>query len=343
MIEYCIVFLLSLIFVKLIKRKKIEVKDAFMIIVLVLFAGLRNGIGTDYNMYKAFYFNPSLQSAEKVEEGFITLINVSNMIFNDKYYLFFIVCSIISIVPVYSLFKKNSRYPGLSLLLFISLGFYTLTFNMVRQFIAMAIVFCSISFIQKKQFFRYLACIIIAALFHTTALIMIPIYFWSNFNFTKKQIRQIFLILLFAGVVFNPIFNFVTSHIPQYSMYANYGGVTPGIGTYLINFIYIFIILFVIFNYEKMIKNETEKICLNFGILSVAFIILSLKNILFARLIYYFFIPLLIPFANIFDFFNYQKSQKVFNVILVVLLFIIYILNIISFNGVYPYVSIWSV
>lgn len=342
MIEYCFIFILILTLFALIKQHKFEVKDFILLVIVVLFAGLREGIGTDYNMYKSFYFNPLLKSAEKVETGFIVLLEISNKIFGDKYYLFFLLCSAITIIPIYYIFKKNSKYPGLSLLFFFSFGFFTLSFNMIRQFIAITIMLYSINYIYKKSFWKFLISIIIACFFHLTSLILLPMYFFANIKFSKRRLMQIFLIILiFATFLFNPIFNFVVSHIPQYSMYANYGGVDAGIGTYLVDLIYLFIIFFLIMNYEKLIKNRYDNICLNFGIISTIFIVLSVENVLFARLIYYFFIPVMIPLANVFDYFLNSKTQKVFNLFLIVILFIIYILNILFFNGVYPYSSIF--
>ena len=342
MIEYCFIFLLLLALFAFIKHRKFELKDFILLTIIILFAGLREGIGTDYNMYKAFYFNPLLKSAEKVEYGFISLIKISNSLFGEKYYMFFILCSAITIIPIYMIFKKRSKYPGVSLLFFFSLGFFTLSFNMVRQFIAITIIFLSLNYICKRKFFRFLVCVIIACLFHLTSIIILPFYFFTNIKFSKKRLMQIFIIILvFAAFLFNPIFNYAVSHIPQYSMYADYGGVDAGIGTYLVNSIYLCIILFLIINRDKLIKNEYDNVCLNFGVLSTAFIVLSLKNILFARLTYYFFLPLLIPLSNIFDYFVSKRTQKAFNLIIIALLFVIYVLNIIFFNGVYPYISIF--
>ena len=333
---YLLIFFVVLISVKLNNTKKIGAFDIFILLLLIFVAGLRN-VGTDYMMYKYIYFNPTVSSADKVELGFKLLINIVYYFFNEKYYIFFLICSAISIIPIFMTFKKNCTYFGFALLVFISLGFYTLSFNIVRQFIALSIFIYALKYIRDKKLIKYIISIMVAILFHTTSLVVLIAYFFGNAKINKKNLIFIFLILLMSGFLFNPIFNFVVNNISIYKMYANYSGVDAGIGTYLVNFIYIIIILFNILNYDKITKNNFDKICVKISTISVAFIILSLQNILFARLIYYFFIPAIIPFSNIFDFFKDCKTKKIFKIIIVIILLIVYILNIVSFNGVYPY------
>ena len=322
------------------KSKKLRWYDLLLLTAMILISGLRYGIGTDYLMYKSFYFDINLPNAAKVEIGFKVLILIANFLFKEKYWLFFTLCSCISIVPIYLLFKKKSNNPALSFLIFISLGFYTLSFNMVRQFIALSFCMIAIPEIEHKNLIKYSFLILVASFFHITSLIMLPMYLWGNKVGSKKTMTRLFFLEMFAGFLFNPIFNFAVSNIPQYSMYSNYGGVNAGIGTYLLSFVYLIIILFQISHYDFFANNKFNKICLNISVLAVPFIVFSTFNILFARLIYYFLIPALIPLANITNFFKEKKTQKIFNILIICVCIAFFILNILSFNGVYPYRSI---
>lgn len=340
MFIYLFLFFIILISMRYEKQNKINCADIIILVLMITISGFRDRIGTDYNMYKSFYFYPTQSTAQKVEYGFIKLINISQNLFGDKYYLFFFFCSIITIVPIYWIFKKKSNHPIFSILLFVCLGFYTLTFNMIRQCIAMAIVFYALRYIEERRLVKYCIAIAIAYLFHITSLIVLPMYFFANLNINKKHLKKFFFILLFTGALFNPIFNYIVNNIPQYEMYKIYDNIDAGIGTYLVNSIYLLMIWFVLSKKEFMVKNKFQEICLNISIISVPMIIFSFKNVLFARMIYYFFIPLLIPFANILDFFRIKNTQYIFNIVFCILLLIIFILNIILFNGVYPYQSV---
>lgn len=340
MLVYLIMYFILIIFFKFINTKKINLFDILLIIMLILVSGLRYAIGTDYMMYKSFYFNVNLPNAEKVETGFKILINIVKNVFGYKFWYFFVICAAISIIPIYYVIKKKSKYPAFTLIMFVSMGFYTLSFNMVRQFIAIAICMCAIEFINKKNFLAYVLTIVCASFFHITALIMIPAYFMGTKDFNSKTLLKICVCGLLAGVLYTPIFNFLVSHISQYAMYAKYKVTSPGIGTYLLSAIYLLLIFIQVKFYDMFAKNEFEKICLKLSVLAVPFIVFSIYNILFARLIYYFLIPALIPFANVLDFFKVKRTQKAINVLMFFGGIMLYALNIIFFNGVLPYNSI---
>ena len=118
MIIYLIIFFLIALLIKYVKKEKMSYIEFIILLLLIIVAGLRDGIGTDYNMYKSFYFFPTQSAASKVEIGFIYLIKLSHSVFMDKYYLFFLLCSFITILPIYLIMKKKSNYPMLSLLFF---------------------------------------------------------------------------------------------------------------------------------------------------------------------------------------------------------------------------------
>lgn len=339
---YLLIFLTMIILMKFIKKEKFNLADFIIIIMLILIAGLRDGIGTDFNMYKSFYFYTGQQAAAKVEWGFLELIRIVQKIFGERYFLFFTLCSAITIIPIYNIIKKKSNFPIVSLFLFVGLGFYTMSFNMVRQCISIAIMFYATQYIEERSLPKYILFVGLASLFHITAVVMLPMYFIVNRDIDKRTLKLVFIMSLFSGVIFNPIFNYIVNNVPQYHIYKTYDNTVAGIGTYLVNLIYLLIIYFVISNKKSLVKNKFENICLNLSIISVPMIALSLKNTLFARMIYYFFIPISIPFANVAGFFKIEYTQKVFDYVLLIVLFVIYILNIISFNGVYPYISIFN-
>lgn len=342
MIVYLLLYIFMIILLCFSKKTNVNRLSFLLVVTMIVIAGIRNGIGTDYNMYKSFYFFPNQPSANKVEWGFIKLIEVTKNIFNEKYYLFFLLCSTITLIPIFYIFKKKSKQPVFSLLLFTCLGFYTLSFNLIRQSIAISLVFYALKYIEEQNKSKYFITIIIAASFHITALIALPLYYFSKSNIEKNKLKAFFLILLFAGMSFNPIFNYVVTNIPQYMIYKNYSNTIAGIGTYLVGLIYLVMIWLSIIKKEQFVKNNFDNICLNTSIIAVPMVVLSFKNILFARMIYYFFIPLLVPFTNIIYIFNIKKTQKIFNIFLALALLIIYVLNIINFNEVLPYISIFD-
>lgn len=344
MIIYLLIILVILLFGKKINKKEYSYADFIVLLLLILIAGLRYNIGTDYAMYYGMYFNQDDPNLEKVEIGYKVLMDISYKVFQDNFVLFFIFCAILTIIPIYALIKKYSKYPTESLFYFVTLGFYVLSFNMVRQAIAMAFAFYALKFLFDRKFLRYIIVVIFASLFHMTALIMIPMYWLSNFKFNTKKLLTILVILLFSGFLFNPIFNYVTTVIPQYSMYSSYQEMKAGIGTYIINSIYILLIIIIIINKKRIdekSENDNYNKVINVITFSTFFIILSMQNTLMARLIYYWLMPIVLILPEMIRCVkeNYRNTLQA----LVLLFFIaFYIIHIYSFNGVYPYRSIYG-
>lgn len=295
--------------------------------------------GTDYAMYEYMYFNQYAQNIEKVEIGYKILMQLSYQLFGENAYLFFTLCSALTILPIYIIIKKYSNKPGESLFYFVALGFYVLSFNMVRQSIALAICFFALKYMFNRKIIKYVITILIASLFHMTALIMIPMYWIANLQFNKKKLLILLIVLSFSGILFNPIFNYFTSIIPQYSMYSSYGNAHAGIGTYIVDSIYIILIILIILNKNRMI-NENKKYIINLITFSMFFIMLSIQNILFARLIYYWLIPIVLILPEIITTVKkqYRNTMQLF---IVICFLLFYFINIYSFNGVYPYESIF--
>lgn len=342
MIVYIILICIILMSIKRVNTQKYNIFDFIIVISMILIAGFRYNIGTDYSMYNSMYFNQNQSNLNKVEIGYKILMKIVAPIFGEKSYLFFILCSIITIIPIYVTIKKYSKKPGESIFYFITLGFYTLSFNMIRQAIGMAITFFALRYLFDRKLFKYIITILLASTFHITSLIMIPIYWISKIKFSKLANFGVMFLLLFSGIMFNVIFGYVTTKIPQYAMYAKYDNTIAGIGTYLVNIIYILLIVFAIINRQKIEQRDNRYLyIINMIIYSIFFISLSVKNTLFARLIYYWFMPIVIIIPEYILCVNKNKRNIVqFVMILAFCLF--YFINIYSFNGVYPYASIFD-
>lgn len=161
--------------------------------VLVVFAGVRDeNVGTDTRSYVSRFEKTSQVVIVKDTDSFSFLDVVGNVLsaevsysfviviahlISDKYpALLFLIAAIV--VGCYMVsFKSCSDDVGFSVFLMITLGFYFLFFNIARQGIAMAIYSLSFNHLINHEFKKYCAYVILAATFHTTALIAIPLYF----------------------------------------------------------------------------------------------------------------------------------------------------------------------
>src|SRR5690625_2272592 len=97
--------------------------------------------------------------------------------FIDSHQIFIAIMAFIPLIMIFRFISKESKIIWLSIFLFITLGFYTNTFNWMRQIIAMALVATSYSYLKnenKKGFFIY---VFLATLFHVSAIAFLIVYF----------------------------------------------------------------------------------------------------------------------------------------------------------------------
>lgn len=89
---------------------------------------------------------------------------------------FFFFTYVLSLIgPVY-LIAKYSKMPLYSFFLYISLGFYTNTFNNVRQSIAISICFLAFRYLFRRNFYKYAGMVLLATMFHYSAIVTMLMY-----------------------------------------------------------------------------------------------------------------------------------------------------------------------
>lgn len=86
-----------------------------------------------------------------------------------------------------SFISHNSEDPMVSWIVFICLGSMTFAMNGMRQALAMSICLLSYRYAREKKFFRFLLIVLIATLFHKSAMIFIIVYFLRNLRLNWKS------------------------------------------------------------------------------------------------------------------------------------------------------------
>ena len=146
MIVYILNLFISTIlnfFARITKKKNIKASiiiGAFAILIPILVCGLRYNVGTDYISYQqwfSYYLSHKL-SLKNDEIGFGVLIKVIQLVTLNPQFLFLIVAIIINIL-IMIFIRKHTEFFELGYFLFIALYFYYSSFNILRQWIAIAI------------------------------------------------------------------------------------------------------------------------------------------------------------------------------------------------------------
>lgn len=183
-------------------------------VILIVVAGLRWQVGTDYWAYSRNYTrykNELWDSITSFNEPGINFISyISSLIYDDYATMFFIS----SLITVGLMVWTNSKYSNsflVSILLYIFIGAWHGSFNGVRQYLAAAILFAGHRYIIDKQLWKYLFVVILASLFHISALSMIILYFVPKKRLKFKQIISLLVVIVMSIFLYDFIFEIINS------------------------------------------------------------------------------------------------------------------------------------
>lgn len=309
------------------------------IIQLVFILGFRllGTVGKDW-IYYSRYYNLQLDwnlteilEYERYEIGFKLLTKGISIIFNNtQFYIFFI--GLISTIPVAYIIYKYSRMPFLSLTLYIALDFYAFNFAGLRQGIAIAIIFFSYKYIIENKILKFIFCIILATLFHTSAIVFLPIYFIRKIKITKLKIVFFAIIAILIFIFKSQIFLIINSFF-----YDNYAISYTNSGNWMILCIMILVICYLF--YKAVIRNNKNNqklyVITTIGCMCMLFSSIVSDTLRIANY-FYIFIILLVP-----EVLNCLKNNTTRNILIIFSIIVsagiyIYLLSIDSYSIV-PY------
>ncbi len=169
-------------------------------LVLILTAGLRYGVGSDYDTYfhwRVRDWNEVFRNIVRFREGgFSLLAKLSRTIIDHGQTLIFVSAAITIGLYAWTIYRYSPTYL-LSMLLFLFLGQWQGCLNGIRQYLAAAILFAGHRLILEKKPWQYAVLVLAAAMFHASAAVMIVPYFLLN---RKADVPQLAL-LAFGAVV----------------------------------------------------------------------------------------------------------------------------------------------
>lgn len=300
MIVYILIGALIAIWGAILYREEKPGRGLFPIfLILTLLMGLRGEMAEDHPEYTAFFERMSGYDWQRVfagnhvmETGFAVFCKAISTIFTSP--VFFMLVVAVITVGLYTLAYKNSaKIPWLAMVMFFAIGDYFDSFNIVRNVLAASIcLFAIIRYVsgEKKSFFKYVLLVLLASTIHTSALVMIPMYFVFKIRFSSKT----FLAYLGVGAatyLFLPrIINIFYKLFPQYSFYGdqdimatNLNAIIPTLGVFL----FVIICLY-FFKVDMDLEQNSNRIAMHGLILALIFMIASTQSGLAYRFAHFF-------------------------------------------------------
>ena len=191
---------------KFLRRQGLIAISAFP---LILVSALRKGIGVDYESYLSLFY--ILQGNEKVsyfyiEPGYQWINRMTALFFDNPQSIIAVTSFLYGFILMAAIFRicKNSKIEDIKPIVFlVNALLYGFSMNGIRQAIAIAIVTYSIRFIQEKNRRKFLITLVIAALFHKTAVIGIVFLFFDHNLFSRNYFFTCMNICILVLIICN--------------------------------------------------------------------------------------------------------------------------------------------
>ena len=213
-------------------KKYQKLKIFICIMLLSLLAGFRDvSIGTDVRIYANgvyltaskisnfkellyFLFQSPLHTINEIESVYLFIAFVGTKIFKSLFGTLFLTSLIINIGVFVGLYRIKEHLSYNIAIMVYCFMFYQNTYNLMRQWMAIAIIIYGIKYIYDKNLIKYVLTVLIAMLFHRSAFIGISLYFIALYMEKPRNFsRQIVLVAaaVLGVMLFQPIVVALTS------------------------------------------------------------------------------------------------------------------------------------
>lgn len=337
-----------------VKNKDKGIIDVFFILFLVLLTFRSKRLGVDLPVYEYHFRNFSKMSwgelgsgiiGNQFEAGYALLSKFISIITSD-FHLVIITCALISIVPIWILYRDNAKHGFLIIVLFVCIAPFPMYFSGLRQILAMAFTIPCYKYCKEKDILKYLLMIVVAYLCHRSAIVLLLMY--PVYHFKTQKRLNLFMILTIVAVV--NLFKVQLFTISISLLDVSYESYLEGIKSTGAYAIFALLILFLIYSYVLVDKNRLDEEIIGLrNVLVLCVILQSFASIhtIAMRMNYYYliFIPLLIP--KIIDAGNtkYRQIIELSIVLMGSFFFVYYFYNAMTGSdtlGIYPYVSLFA-
>ena len=136
------------------------------------------------------------------EIGYIGSNVLISFITSNRYVFILLYTLIIYFLYYFSLKEYCINYP-FAMMLFMGLMFF-FTFTYLRQMVGVGVAWFAIRYVYKKELYKFIICVLIAASFHNSAIILFPLYFLPIKRFKQRNVIVFMLFCLILGLSGGP-------------------------------------------------------------------------------------------------------------------------------------------
>lgn len=345
---YLLVFALSSLLIHFGSKRKSKLLIVIAILIPALLAGFRDQVGTDFQAYVWMYQDLSAISlsdffqnySSQIEIGVYALANISSFL-TGNYLLFFLLLSFSTLLFFYLGLKRfNVPHIGLAFFLFLVISFPS-SFNIARQLLAISIIFYASSYILERRLWKYILWVGVAALFHKTAILFIPVYLIGKLIRKDTVLRgtqllaMVFILAILCLSV--PAIVDVASSFSMFEKYIKYQASDSAKGYVLLVKSAIIGIFLLFYRHLKHIRYFA--LFFVFSLLELVISIAALNSIDISRMALYFsvFVPVLLTYVV--DIFGDRVGKHVATSLTIIygILYFITFYYLLGSSDIFPY------
>lgn len=318
---------------------------AFIFLFLTLLVVFRDvSIGNDTGQYYSdFRHYKPWDFDNRYEVGYNILQSLSKILSSSDHAIFMTV-GLISMMLFYNFIRRYSGYYFLSVIIFIFLGFWGSSLNIIRQVIACAVISFSYRYLLSRNAFKFIICMVIAASFHTTAIVFSIVWLIKSIKLSEKTLLLAIIGVMMAYTSFSALLAFTFSIDDSYEGYTDsIFGEGNRIGAIFQAVCYIGLVVFAWCIRLKVgaKKFRTAGLDLPFilSFLGAAILLMSYNMSIFGRLAQYFNIFELILIPNAVRLFRPLQQQFVTVVLFIYINIYFWVIQIYrpEWNLIFPY------
>lgn len=303
-----------------------NVTAKYLFVILVCFVGLRYYTGSDWSGYIS-YFNNVRWNDGNSRWGFgFKLLNLLCKSVYESYYLVQFISSLFFAFSIAEFLRKYAKYKFTCLFLALTFYFDDLFMAQVRQSLAISILLLGTTYLLEKKWLKYFLVVILAALFHVTAIVAVfTVFLLHPFSKRTRIVTVVFgFVLILKPSLSMTALTFAAEFVPGkigslFRMYlAGYfsRGAELTTGVYFMAKQLLALLIVIFFNP----KNKNEHFMLNALVANIFINDFSIAFMMMARIGFYIGFYAIVGWTYFFDIKLLRQKKDIFAVALMLFL-----------------------
>ena len=296
----------------LIQKESYKYKVSFIISIIILggFSAIRDGIGLDYSPYMHHIFNIQHGVDTYMESGFEIFCRIIYMVSTNPRTVLVCLAILTMVFNLYSIYKLSDNLI-MSLFLFLTWGYYFLTFMTVRNYFALSIALVSLVFLKERKKIIFIILICLATAFHKSALVCLILYLLACKKINKKILLMSSLVVIVLAWIFKDQVRMIVFYI--YPIYEN--SVYDNNSVSILNIVKALIVVGVGYlYYSQIVKTRRDTILFNLNVFALITYVGFYWLPEVSRIVFYMNITSIIILPNIIEIIKDNKTRHIYKI-----------------------------